>query len=177
MKVSLTDRTLSETKIPSGLAARMLGASIDEVDRLRRRGSGKEVMFEPTGGKGTRGQYYSFEDMVRLAVAWRCREFIGASLREHLWEGVPQEKIAEAFERPEGETLYMLVSATQNSKEPVRVRFQKHQPDMSIVVEEPEVVFNLTYLVKSLWRLVENAASIGMVKKFDPRQPVKVVKG
>lgn len=165
-----TTMAAMKTEVPSGLSAKIVGSSIDSIDNLRRTGTGKEL-FRPTRKAGPKAAFYSFQDVVRLAVAWRCREFIGASLREKLWNAVPEKRIAEAFELPEGETLYMLVAATQDRKEPVQVRFQRHQPDMSIVVEDPEVVFNFTYLVKSLWRLVENAASIGMVQKFDPQAP------
>jgi hypothetical protein len=161
--------------VPASIAAQMLSAKMEELDKFRRTGSGKEVI-EPTRKEGYRSHYYSLEDVVRLAIAWRCREFIGPSLREHLWNAIPREKIVEAFDRPEGEILYLLVTATGNSKEPVRVRFQDHQPDMSIVVEDPEIVFNLTAIVRGLWRLIENADALGLVKDFSPRQPVRVVK-
>jgi hypothetical protein len=169
-------KALSETLVPSYLSARLLGATLEDIDRLRRLGNGIAI-FEPTEArKVTSEHFYSVEDLARVGIIWRMRPYVKLRHRESLWNQVTRKKVIEAFERPDDKPLFMLVALLDDPNQPVRVRFQDQSVDPKEPVEEPEVQFNLSAIVKGLWNLVEKANILGLVEGFEPGTAVRVTK-
>ena len=150
--------------VPSSLVARLLKADASQILKLRGSGTA-QTAFGPTAGSSTRDHVYSFDDLVRLAVVWRLRHFIGLKHRAQLWRSITKKQIESATNT--GEQVFLSIEPCPGGRH--RTGLVIRQLNFHRTSELPTVaaIVNLSALGENLQQEVNELIRLNLVEEAE----------